>query len=76
MKKKLLVLGLLAATSISVYSYFSNRNSEIAMSEILKDNIEAFAAINPECPDGCAENGVYCYCYGVYIGYRYALPPY
>lgn len=56
--------------------HFSQGKNEIAMSDILKDNVEALASINPECADGCVGGKDLCYCNGWHTQSDRGLPPY
>lgn len=78
MKKKLLTIMIVATmftAAIATNIYMSQNNAEVTMSDILKDNVEALATINPDCPDGCVEGGGGCYCHGHYPNLKPGLPP-
>lgn len=44
--------------------------NEVAPSDLVKDNMEALANVNPACPNGCIENGPGCNCHGTHEGLR------
>lgn len=78
MKKKLLTIMIVATmftAAIATNIYMSQNNAEVTMSDILKDNIEALATINPDCPDGCVEGTSSCYCHGSHDHSKPGLPP-
>jgi hypothetical protein len=47
-------------------------NSNDAQMDVALANIEALATseINPDCPNGCHNNGDGCHCYDNYTNYR------
>lgn len=54
----------MTVVAVIANSHFSQGKNEIAMSDILKDNVETLASINPECADGCVGGKDLCYCNG------------
>lgn len=65
MKKTILSVTVVAAVALTV-SFGLTKNEPKSVSML--QNLEAMAAgeINPDCPNGCHDNGLGCYCYGDY----------
>lgn len=73
MKKKILLAGavaLMAAVAVTGYSAYNKTN----VSDLLSANVEALTrGENPNCPNGCKDNGDGCYCNFYYPDYKEAI---
>lgn len=73
MKKKFFIAMGVAAFAVAIaFNINTGLKNDIGM-DLTLANVEALARneqINPECPNGCHENGGGCYCYADYPSYR------
>ena len=79
MKKQLIKVAFVAAIAVACgLNVFNSQKSE-TLSEVALANVEALADvdpnINPECPNGCLDDGEGCYCYHQYADYKEAKWP-
>jgi hypothetical protein len=73
MKKKILGVAIVAAIALVSGWNISQSMSEVAISDVALENVEALAdEINPNCPNGCQESGNSCWCYYWYSQYKEA----
>ena len=68
--KKIIVIASMLCMILAAGLFFVQSKSEVTPSDLLNDNVEALADINPFCPNGCEADGVECFCYMIHQGHK------
>lgn len=65
MKKKVFIISLICSLT-AFAGWWISENQDVELSDLNTENIDAFAAVNPLCPNGCLTSGGWCWCYGMH----------
>jgi hypothetical protein len=61
-----------AIALIAAVGFYQKAREDVSLNDLARNNMEALATINPDCPNGCVDGNEGCYCYKCYTNYSEA----
>jgi hypothetical protein len=74
-KKVIFSVAVCAIVLTAAVGFYQKAREDVSLNDLTRNNMEALATINPDCPNGCVNGEGGCHCYRDYKEYAEAKWP-